>query len=79
MKKCCVTYIGGDNALILFNSTQEDKRREVVTKFTMKLLATRPGLKVGVAFGKLDINIDELDMSPLYADLKKIRIRFSLQ
>lgn len=73
MQKCCVAYIGGGNALILFNPSQDkaDKRREVVQKFTMKLLATRPGLKVGVAFGELNMTDNKLDMSALYAELKK--------
>ncbi len=71
MKSCCVAYIGGGNALILF---KEDRRREVVKNFTMKLLETRPGLKVGVAFGELNIfdgKINQDDMSALYTKLKE--------
>ena len=67
-------HIGGGNALILFDAAQEDKRRAVVQEFTMKLLATRPGLKVGVAFGELNIEndaINQAEMSALYAELKK--------
>lgn len=74
MKNCCVAYIGGGNAFIWFDATKEDKRREVVQKFTMKLLETRPGLKVGVAFGELNIidgEIKQDDMSALYTELKK--------
>ena len=74
MKNCCVAYIGGGNALILFDATKEDKHREVVQKFTMELLATRPGLKVGVAFGELNIingEIKQDDMTALYTELKK--------
>ena len=71
MKECCVAYIGGGNALILFKPTQKDKRREVVQKFTMKLLETRAGLKVGVAFGELNMVDGVLDMSDLYSELKK--------
>ena len=74
MQKCCVAYIGGGNALILFNDAHEDRRREVVQKFTMKLLATGPGLKVGAAFGSLKIVdgvLDQDDISALYAELKK--------
>ena len=67
MKNCCVAYIGGGNALILFKVTKEDKRREVVKNFTMKLLETRPGLKVGVAFGELNVKDGNLDMTPLYS------------
>lgn len=74
MKSCCVAYIGGGNALILFDPTKEDKRHEVVENFTLKLLATRPGLKVGVAFGELNIidgEINQDDMTALYTELKK--------
>ena len=74
MKECCVAYIGGGNALILFDSTKEDNRREVVQKFTRKLLETRAGLKVGVAFGELNIVdgvLNQDDISALYAELKK--------
>lgn len=68
MNSCCVAYVGGGNALLLFDSTKEDKRVEVVKKFTRKLLTERPGLKVGTALGELEIvdgklkqeNIDEL-------------------
>jgi len=74
MKSCCVAYIGGGNAFILFDVAQEDKRREVVKNFSLKLLATRPGLKIGVAFGELNIIdgvINQAEMSALYAELKK--------
>ena len=74
MKSCCVAYIGGGNALILFESSQEDERREVVKNFSLKLLATRPGLKIGVAFGELNIvngELNQADISALYSELKK--------
>ncbi len=74
MEDCCVAYIGGGNALILFDAAKEDKRREVVKNFSMKLLATRPGLKIGVAFGELNIDGDKLnqsDIDALYSELKK--------
>ncbi len=69
IKNCCVAYIGGGNALILFDSAQEDKRREVVQNFSMKLLENFPGLKIGVAFGELNITGDEL----VDAENKKLR------
>lgn len=81
MKECCVAYIGGGNALILFKDAKEDNRREVVQKFTRKLLETRAGLKVGVDFGELNIVdgvLNQDDISALYAELKKIKTRFSL-
>ena len=74
MKNCCVAYIGGGNAFVLFNAEIEDRRREVVKKFTMKLLAEYPGLKVGVAFGDLRLTegkLNKTDINELYAELKK--------
>ena len=71
MKKCCVAYIGGGNALILFDSEGDTQPVEVVKKFTRQLLVKRPGLKVGAAHGILsedDINNNKL--SALYAELK---------
>lgn len=73
MKDCCVAYVGGGNALILFDAEKSDRRREVVQEFTLKLLTTRPGLKVGVAFGELNIiggKLNQADVDALYAELK---------
>ena len=73
MKSCCVAYIGGGNALILFDSAKEDKRREVVKDFSLKLLEKRPGLKIGVALGELNIidgKLNQDDISALYSELK---------
>ena len=73
MKSCCVAYIGGGNALLLFDSSGEDKRVEVVEEFTRKLLVERPGLKVGAALGELKIRDGELnqdDIGNLYKNLK---------
>ncbi len=70
MKNCCVAYIGGGNALLLFN---DDKRVEVVQKFTRKLLTDCPGLKVGAALGKLEIvdgKLNQDDIDKLYGELK---------
>ena len=75
MKSCCVAYVGGGNALLLFDSTVEDKRVvEVVKNFTRKLLVERPGLKVGAALGKLEIVDGELNqdnIDELYRKLKE--------
>ena len=72
MKECCVAYIGGGNALILLNESKSYQDAVAVVKdFTLNLLATRPGLKVGAAIGDLSITDGKLDMSPLYAKLKK--------
>ncbi len=73
MKSCCVAYIGGGNALILFDSAKEDKRCEVVKDFSLKLLEKRPGLKIGVALGELNIidgKLNQDDISELYSELK---------
>lgn len=73
MKNWCVAYIGGGNAWVLFDAEKEDKRREVVKNFTLKLLTIRPGLKVGVAFGELnelDGNLNQDGVDALYAKLK---------
>ncbi|MBR6888139.1 MAG: hypothetical protein IKN16_06800 [Selenomonadaceae bacterium] len=74
MNSCCVAYIGGGNALVLFDSSKADRRVEVVEKFTRKLLVERPGLKVGVASGKLEQIDDKLnqdDIDALYLKLKE--------
>ena len=74
MKSCCVAYIGGGNALLLFDSSMPDRRNEVVEKFTRKLLVKRPGLKVGAATGKLEQIGDKLnqdDIDALYLKLKE--------
>lgn len=74
MNHCCVAYVGGGNALLLFDSTKEDRRKEVVEKFTRQLLIARPGLKVGVAFGSLtltDNKLNQADIDALYTELKQ--------
>lgn len=71
MKSCCVAYVGGGNALLLFDSTKEDKRVEVVKNFTRKLLVERPGLKVGAALDVLKIVDDKIEnIDALYKKLK---------
>lgn len=73
MKSCCVAYVGGGNALLLFDSAKEDKRVEVVKKFTRKLLTERPGLKIGAALGKLEVvdgKLNQDDINALYIKLK---------
>ena len=74
MNSCCVAYVGGGNALLLFDSSKPDRRVEVVEKFTRKLLVTRPGLKVGAASGKLELNDGKLNqehVDALYLKLKE--------
>ena len=74
MKSCCVAYVGGGNALLLFKDSAADKPVEVVKNFTRKLLGARPGLKVGAAHGKLRIdgeNLNQDDIDELYRKLKE--------
>lgn len=55
--KARVGYIGGGNALVLFQpDTEEDILREVVARFTKHLLVAYPGLKTGAAIGTLSLD-----------------------
>ena len=55
--KARVGYIGGGNALILFQPDTEDAvLRTVVSRFTKHLLAAYPGLKTGAAIGTLSLD-----------------------
>lgn len=70
---CCVAYVGGGNALLLFDWFKGDRRVEVVKKFTRRLLVERPGLKVGAALGDLEVIDGELNqekVDELYQTLK---------
>ena len=74
--ECCVAYVGGGNAMLLFAPSAIDRRVEVVERFTRKLLVERPGLRVGVAFGELSIDLetqslDQDEIDQLYATLKR--------
>ena len=71
MKNCAVAYVGGGNALLLFNADEVDCRKKIVAEFTRKLLAERPGLKVGAAFGTLSVTDGKLNQVR--------RIKFFLQ
>ena len=73
MTSCCVAYVGGGNALLLFDTANEDVPIEVVKNFTRKLLVERPGLKVGAAVGELklvDGKLNQDDIDALYQKLK---------
>ena len=69
-KECSIAYIGGGNALLLFQPEKEDRRREVVENFTRELLIKRPGLRVGVAYGTMNPNTMKEDMNKLHRELK---------
>lgn len=73
MRSCCVAYVGGGNALLLFDSSQADKCIEVVEKFTRKLLVKRPGLKVGAAMGDLSLDGDKLNQDQIDALYQKLK------
>lgn len=73
MRTCCVAYVGGGKALLLFDSAAEAQRIKVVKNFTRLLLVKRPGLKVGAALGELKIidgKLDQDDVDELYLKLK---------
>ncbi|MBR6712738.1 MAG: hypothetical protein IKI76_07080 [Selenomonadaceae bacterium] len=72
MKTCCVAYVGGGNALLLFDASKDDLPVEVVKNFTRKLLVDRPGLKVGAAIGEVSIVDDKIEnLDTLYTKLKR--------
>ena len=73
MNSCCVAYVGGGNALLLFDSSEADRRTEVVKNFTRKLLVKRPGLKVGAALGDLELDGDKLNQDHLDALYQKLK------
>lgn len=82
-----VAYIGGGNALVLFDegiiAAEKDPRKEVVSAFTKYILVTYPGLKTNVALGTLELDDTEItvkgetttifqnDLNGLYTVLKK--------
>ncbi len=78
---CCeVGYIGGGNAVLLFNpdKVSDDEIDNVVKLFTKKLLLEAPGLKTGVAKGELVLGEGDQQfkdsMNKLYQVLKTIKI-----
>ena len=82
-----VAYIGGGNALILFDETlaaaTDDPRKAVVRAFTKHILVEYPGLKTNAALGTLSLDdtvitvkeetttVFQNDLKGLYAVLKK--------
>ena len=55
-----VAYIGGSNALVLFDegiiTAEKDLRKEVVSAFTKHILVEYPGLKMNAALGTLSLD-----------------------
>ena len=73
MKSCCVAYIGGGNAMLLFKESAKNLRTEVVKNFTRKLLIERPGIKIGAAQGELNLvdgKLNQNEVTELYKTLK---------
>lgn len=61
---CCIAYIGGGKALILFpidenEEAQNQELRQIIATFSMLLLGAFPGLKTGAAIGTLDLSTPE--------------------
>lgn len=59
-----VAYIGGGNALVLFDETvmtaTDDPRKAVVRAFTKHILVEYPGLKTNAALGTLELDDTEI-------------------
>ena len=54
-----IGYIGGGNALVIFQSAVADEDiRKIVSEFGKKLLVEYPGLKTGAAIGELEMDSD---------------------
>lgn len=56
--ECEIAYIGGGNMLILVSKIDDELKlcREIVSKWSEKLLLMAPGLKTGAAVGYLDLD-----------------------
>ncbi len=69
---CEIANIGGGNMLILVRAGEETlaKCRELVSKWSEKVLLTAPGLKVGAAVGILDLDDVKNSLNNLYKQLK---------
>ena len=70
---CYVAYIGGGNALLLFQEAFKDVRQAIVTDFTKRLLVMYPGLRTGAAIGEIDLASPQsfqTGLSTMYKTLK---------
>lgn len=69
-----IGYIGGGNALVLFRAdTLEEKLREVITRFTKKLLTECPGLHTGAVTGTLNLDKEGALSDGLTALVRKLK------
>ena len=73
--ECEIAYIGGGNMLVLVRKGEESLRicRELVQKWSLKVLLEAPGLKTGAAIGEIDLadaNF-QTSLNALYKQLKE--------
>lgn len=73
--ECEIAYIGGGNMLILVRKGEESLRicRELVQKWSLKVLLEAPGLKTGAAIGEIDLSKENFQdsLKALYTQLKE--------
>lgn len=73
--ECEIAYIGGGNMLVLVRKGEESLSicRELVQKWSLKVLLEAPGLKTGVAIGEIDLGKDNFQdsLKALYTKLKE--------
>lgn len=73
--QCQIAYIGGGNAMVLFDSSvDDDELKKLVALFSQKVMEEAPGLHIGAAIGVLDLSDDESykeSRNKLFAALKQ--------
>lgn len=73
--ECEIAYIGGGNMLVLVRKGEESLRicRELVQKWSLKVLLEAPGLKTGAAIGGIDLGDAnfQTSLNALYKQLKE--------
>ena len=69
-----VGYIGGGNALLFFR--EEDKAREFIKKWSMKLLIESPGIIPAFAVGEIDFDNFSKSLQNLFKTLLKNKTEF---
>lgn len=73
--ECEIAYIGGGNMLVLVRKGDESLSicRELVQKWSLKVLLEAPGLKTGVAIGEIDLSKEnfQASLNALYKQLKE--------
>lgn len=73
--ECEIAYIGGGNMLVLVRKGEESLSicRELVQKWSLKVLLEAPGLKTGAAIGEIDLSKENFQdsLKALYTQLKE--------